>query len=704
MSFSSRLRKRFSKEGLKVFFNSLKKVYPKFSRGTLILYTCLTLIVIIAFLVRILPLRWGAYLSEFDPYYHYRVTDYVVKNWQYIFADVKVPSTDASFWKWQDYQSWYPGGRDIWATTPPGLPFTGAIFYFLLSFLGFHVSVADACIFFPPVMGAITCLALFFFAKDLGGKEVGLLSALILSLNAAHISRTYLGFYKHETVGVFAIILVSLFFLRSIESEKSLSKCIYYSIASGLSLAYLDVSWSAFYYLTDLLAVFVVALIILRRYSSRILISFSITMGISLLIAIQVPRPGPSLLTSSAILPVYIALVLLAFSEMFKRIKTLKMRTIVITFSLASMGTLILLLTQIGLISPIGGKFISVVNPILRGQMPIVESVAEHRPATWASSYYHFGFLTILALIGFFFAFKKPTNKNIYLILFGVTSLYFATSYVRLDLILSPAFAVLSALAVMEIGKPFVDIARGVSFFPKRKARLITRVSLEFGVITVILLFFLVFSTLAHGVDSAYEPATIASSTIPTRNYIGDWLEACAWLHDNTPKNAVVCCWWDYGYYVTVIGNRTTLADNSTLNTTQIANIGRIYMSNETVAIPILKRYNVTHILVFTTLNIYVASQFKNPVFYGDEVKWGWMAKIAGLDDIQLQDATISKNLNLTSYGIYLPKSYTVFTELTLYGVLRDQMSAYGATPPSSSFNLVYSSSSNLVLIYEVKY
>ncbi len=702
MSFSSKFRKLFSKEGLKDLFSSLKSAYPKISLGSLIVYVCLSIIAIIAFLVRILPLQWGAYLSEFDPYYHYFVTEYVVKNFQYAFTNAPIPGTGASFWNWVSYQFWYPGGRNIWATTPPGLPFSGAIFYFILSFLGFHVSVEEALIFFPPVMGAITCIPLYFFAKDIGGKEVGLLSALILSLNIAYISRTYLGFFKHETIGIFALILIALFYLRAIEPEKSLSKCIYYSIAAGLVLAYLDISWTAFYYSMDLIAIFVVALIFLRRYRPNILISFSITMGISLLVASQVPRPGMGVLTYSGTLPVYGALGLLVLSEIFMHARTLKMKVVAMAFSVVSVLGLVFVLFKTRLFGAIGGKLLSVVNPILRLQMPIIESVAEHQPATWASMYYEFGFLSIFALIGFYFAFKKPNNKNIYLILFGVTALYFATSYDRLDLILAPAFAVLSSLAVVEMAKPFVDIIRGVSLFPKRKARSATHVSVEFGAITVILLFLLVFSTVVQGVSSAYQPVTIASSTIPTRAYVGDWLEACAWLHDNTPQNSVVCCWWDYGYYVTVLGNRTTLADNATLNTTQIANIGLIYMSNESVALPILKRYNTSYILVFTTLSLYISQQ--SPIFYGDEVKWTWMAEIAGLNVTRLQDTTLSQNLGLTSYGLYLPQNWTVFTELTLYGVLGNQMTTYGAIPPSSHFSLVYTSSNNLIFIYKINY
>lgn len=703
MGFSDRLRGFFARETLVSLYQFLKGIYPKLSRGDLIVYTCLVLVAVIAFTVRILPLRWGAYLSEFDPYYHYRVAEHVANNWNLWFTQ--------SFWEWQDPQSWWPGGRDIWGTTPPGLPFTAAITYLLLKLLGFQTTVMDVCIFFPPVVGAITCLAVYFLGKDIGGKEVGLLSALILSLNAAYIGRTYLGFFKHETVGILAIVLTSLFFLRSIESQRPLSSCVWYALAAGLSLGYLDISWSAFYYGMDLIALFVGSLILLRRYNPRLLLSYAITLGLSLIIASSVPRPGFQVFTSLGTLPVVLVLLLLIISELLSRIKTLKMKALALGCLLSGALVLMLVILQIGIVSPLIYKLVTVLNPFARLEMPIVESVSEHRTATWASFYYEFGLFLFLIPLGFFFALRRPANNGLYLALFSITALYFAASMVRLTLILAPAFCLLCALVIIELIKPFIDIARGATFFPRRKMRAISHVGSEFGIAIVLLIFLLIaplhsFSPLYRGIDSAYSPVTIASATIPVRQSFGDWLEACAWVHDNTPENAVICSWWDYGYYITVIGNRTTLADNSTWNTTQIKNIGLLYMSNETQALPILKRYNVTHVIVFTTTSLYFTEspERRVPIFYGDEVKWEWMARIAGLDVSQLKNETLSTQLGLAEYGLILPDGNTVFTKLLLTP-FSQQVASYGASVPEPfHFGLTYASQNKMVLIYEVRY
>ena len=55
------------------------------SRASLLCYSALILILIIAFSVRILPLRWeipsgGSRLNEFDPYYQYSLTKKMVED------------------------------------------------------------------------------------------------------------------------------------------------------------------------------------------------------------------------------------------------------------------------------------------------------------------------------------------------------------------------------------------------------------------------------------------------------------------------------------------------------------------------------------------------------------------------------------------------------------------------------------------------
>ena len=54
-----------------------------------------------SFLIRSQSASFGFELNEFDPFFNYRATEYIVNNG----AD--------SYFEWNDDLSWYPHGRDV---------------------------------------------------------------------------------------------------------------------------------------------------------------------------------------------------------------------------------------------------------------------------------------------------------------------------------------------------------------------------------------------------------------------------------------------------------------------------------------------------------------------------------------------------------------------------------------------------------------
>ena len=66
----------------------------------------------------------------------------------------------------------------------------------------------------------------------------------------------------------------------------------------------------------------------------------------------------------------------------------------------------------------------------------------------------------------------------------------------------------------------------------------------------------------------------------------------------NTPENAKVMSWWDYGYQITAMANRTILVDNNTWNNTHISRVGQAMASDEEHAYEIMKELDVDYVLV----------------------------------------------------------------------------------------------------------
>lgn len=93
------------------------------------------------------------------------------------------------------------------------------------------------------------------------------------------------------------------------------------------------------------------------------------------------------------------------------------------------------------------------------------------------------------------------------------------------------------------------------------------------------------FKSMCHGIARQISHPTIISKG-KNRNtgevvVVDDYREAYTWLREKTPEDARVMAWWDYGYQITGIANRTTIADGNTWNHEHIALLGRILTGPE---------------------------------------------------------------------------------------------------------------------------
>ena len=531
------------------------------------------------------------------------------------------------------------------AASLPSLPMTAAVLYSIISWLGVNIDLMAFASLFPVIFGTLSCLIIYFVGKDMGGKAVGLFAALFLALAPSFLQRTALGFFDTEVLGIIGLLLFIFMFLRAIDETKSLRSSFIYSIGAGAALAYFIGAWGAAYFLVDLAALFVFVLILLKRYSQRLLLSYSLTFGLALFIAIKIPYISMGYITSGPVLPVAGVFVLLCISEVLRHNISARTKVLLTGASLATIVGGFVAMWQFGYMQGIAGKFLTVLDPFLRAATPLIESVAEHRITAWGNIYFELGLGILFFLAGLYFTLRNPTNRNIFLLLFGATSLYFAASMVRLLVIFAPAFSLLAGMGILGIMKPFYTLLREAPQIAIKSKRRLTRVSKEYSGIAIFLVFMLLVTNLALSPQNggmprvygqAYAPITISAASLPVvpSEPAREWLDMLSWTQNNLQSTTVVCAWWDYGYWLSILGNVTSLADNATVNGTQIENIGFIFMAPEQQSLEMLKFYNAKYILVFTTLGIGQSSDGSSyvvqPAGYGDEGKWIWMAKISG--------------------------------------------------------------------------
>lgn len=58
------------------------------------------------------------------------------------------------------------------------------------------------------------------------------------------------------------------------------------------------------------------------------------------------------------------------------------------------------------------------------------------------------------------------------------------------------------------------------------------------------------------------------------QSFADDFREAYQWLNQNTAPDSKILSWWDYGYQITGMSERSVIVDNNTWNTTHIATVG----------------------------------------------------------------------------------------------------------------------------------
>merc|ERR1712226_1686688 len=261
---------------------------------------------------------------------------------------------------------------------------------------------------------------------------------------------------------------------------------------------------------------------------------------------------------------------------------------------LVAVGLAVLTIT--GKVAPWTGRFYSLLDPsYAKNNIPIIASVSEHQPTTWSSFYFDLQMLVFMFPVGLYYCFAKVTDANIFIIIYGVTSIYFAGVMVRLMLVLAPVACILAGIGISSILSTYLKNLE-VSSQPASKQVSNRRakqgdpsypIKNEVATFMVALITFFLITYTFHCTwvtSEAYSSPSIVLSAKQqdgSRVIFDDFREAYYWLRQNTPEDAKVMSWWDYGYQITAMANRTILVDNNTWNNTHISRVGQAMASPE---------------------------------------------------------------------------------------------------------------------------
>ncbi|MHA1454033.1 MAG: STT3 domain-containing protein, partial [Promethearchaeota archaeon] len=550
-----------------------------------------------------------------------------------------------------DFQFWFPSGVDRFALRP-GLLYTTAIIYWIITALGIPVTPFQVAFYFPAFMGGATVLVMYFLGKEILDKRAGLIAAFFLAFSSGHMQRTVAGFYDNETIGVFAVLLVFLFFIKAVKSGK-LSHGIY----GGLSLGYLALSWGGLTYPFLLLPLLSAILILADKYNARILLAYATTIGIGLLIFTLDPALSISRLvtTMDFILPLLFLGFLIVYHILYMQRDTeiyTKILTIIKWVSIPIVITALIIFWQKPEWIPFGlsSRLTSILNPSIREDIHLVASVGEHAPAPWSSFYINSLIPLLFIIPGIYFAIRRGNTEDILMVIFVVTLFYFTGSMIRIILLFAPALALLGGYALSNILKMFGNLMKkDRSISRRRKKQLKRTIARPEGLIVYALIGILLFVQANHAIT--ISSTQMGYSDLVSLGAFHDWEESLTWMDNNLETDTVVVSWWDYGYWISSIGNVTSVNDNGTWNQTRIGLTGMAMMqTEERYSAEIFRHLKAEYVLVF----------FGHLVqgIGGDEGKWPWMIRICN-DNTE----TYKQYDDLTKDNWYSGDVDTVFNE-----------------------------------------
>ena len=348
--------------------------------------------------------------------------------------------------------SWYPLGRPVGTTIYPGLQMTSCFICDTLKFLSsfggvfsnLEMSLNDVCCFVPAWFGAAASAMTGLFTYEISNSVDGALAATaIMGIIPAHLMRSIGGGYDNESIALFAMMTTFYLWIRSLRNDKS------WWIGAFAGLAYINMvaAWGGYVFVLNMIGVHCAGLIGLGRYSSKLHKSYTLFFLIGTLGAIQIPVVGMTPLKSLEQLGsfvVFAGIQVIAYVE--HQLKKKKVTTFAAKWServkfyafFLLVGCICILMAPQGYFGPLSSRIRGLFVRHTRTGNPLVDSVAEHQPASAQAYNQYLNIMVNIAPVGFLFCFYKISDAKVFLGLYAMVAYFFSAKMVRLIILLGP--------------------------------------------------------------------------------------------------------------------------------------------------------------------------------------------------------------------------------------------------------------------------
>ena len=655
----------------------------------------------ISFMIKIMPSEYGWELNEFDPFFNYRASQYIVDN-----------GLD-SYLKWNDSLSWYPYGRDVSSNSQVFLHLFTASMYWIF---GNGIDLYSFTIILPVILGSLSCIVIFFLVRTINGTTSGLFASLLLSISIPIFVRGQIGWLKSEPLGLFLGLLSTFLILFSLKSKNTIQASIL-AILSGFITVFGLSSWGGNIFFLIPLGILFCLIPFVRKEHNFLLIVIPLFTLTVVITSLLFERLSYSFISNYYGLSIIIPTIVMSSIILIQRISHDKQKirngTIVLISFIIILILFILVNDTIQLFPSISYRYLNAIMPTFTTTVPLIDSVSEHATLNIFQSFSFHSVLMIFAAIGAWLIFNKLTQQTIsndmkiFSLSLGIFGAYIGSAFMRLEVFTSIAIILLASIGLAQIIKN-VNLR-------KNNFR-IKKIFLSYSIFTflIILLFVPLFLPTSGNILSVSSslPPTIMNGGSKFSVATNDWRESLEWIKENTAEDSVIGSWWDYGYWIQTISNRASLSDNSTVIDHRIEKIAKIFFETPDKAWESLMEMETDYFIIFIAAEQLPYTTNDNKIMYslnggGDESKKIWFAKIAEINVSEYihTDSISGTNLfwNDTFLGKIIPfelLGYVNFqNDLVSKEYVPGWFPVYVKQPKfineSDPFQLVYSSSSD---------
>jgi oligosaccharyl transferase (archaeosortase A-associated) len=567
----------------------------------------------------------NVWFREMDSWYRMRLVDNFIQNFPHVTAF--------------DPYSFFPNG--IKTTFHPLTSWLIALPALVLG--GGHPSPAliDACgAYFPPVLGALTVVPVYFIGRHLYGRIAGATAAILIAiLPGEFLSRSLLGFTDHHVTEAFfstVTLLLLMYALRQADSASvvigrlsdalapAYRRTVMFAVLAGVSLGLYLLAWRGGVFVLAILVVYMVIRCLTDyRHGLRgddLVLVFPVAGAVALLMASPTIAAHfmKTLYVTAMASVIVVPIALRLFGALGRR-----MRWSPGIFTAALAGVLGLAFLAVVMVTPVLADYI--VNAIdfmvpTGAHLSIMEMHPLFFPGgTFSLTVAWTNYTTalaasLIALVMLIRSHRRPRGNDVTLLLvWSITMLAAVLLQRRFGYYYSVSTAVLCGfLVAWLLTHPWVKsqleiIGRRMMVPAKAKSKAAVRVihshqaerrnaMLRVATLVIVIVALLVVPSVDMARNFATEPGLMTAG----------WYETLVWLRDNTPEplepqayygmHAVpaagqrysypstaygIMAWWDYGHWITRVSHRIPVA-NPFQQGARAA--GRFFMSQDEAA------------------------------------------------------------------------------------------------------------------------